>query len=60
MGELKDKADNLLVKFNEVVKSLNDQKDKLVSVAGDLKSVADYAEKVDEDNKRLVEENKKL
>lgn len=60
MGELKYRADSLVDRLNQTIQILGDQKDKLESWAGDLKSLAESAEKTEEENNKLVEENKRL
>ena len=45
--------------FNEVIKTLDEQKDKLAGIAGQIKSVAEQAEKIEKENKGLREDLKK-
>jgi hypothetical protein len=60
MGDLKVKADSLVSRLNETTNILNDQKSKLTSWMIDLKTITSAAEDIEEQNKKLLEENKKL
>lgn len=60
MGELKYRADSLVNRLNQTIQILSDQRDKLRSWEGDLRSLAESAEKTEEENKKLFEENKRL
>ena len=59
VGDLKTSGESLMRVFNEVIKTLDEQKDKLAGIAGQIKSVAEQAEKIEEENKRLREDLKK-
>lgn len=60
MGDLKNDAEGLIRRFNEILSVLNDQKEKFGGLMGELKALAENAERIGEENKKQVEENKRL
>ena len=60
MGDLKDRADSLISRINQIWKTLSNQKESFGGLMSELKTVADVAERIDAENEKLVEENKKL
>ena len=58
MGELKNRAESLERQIILIVREMNDQKDKVAALAGDIKYIAENAERLEKENEQLKKQQK--
>jgi FtsZ-binding cell division protein ZapB len=58
MGELKSKAENIERQIVLIVREMNEQKDKVAALAGEIKYIAEKAEKLEAENEQLKKQQK--
>jgi FtsZ-binding cell division protein ZapB len=58
MGELKSKAESLERQIVLIVREINDQKDKVAALAGEIKYIAENAERLEKENEQLKKQQK--
>jgi len=58
MGELKNRAESLERQIILIVREMNDQKDKVAALAGEIKYIAENAERLEKENEQLKKQQK--
>jgi FtsZ-binding cell division protein ZapB len=58
MGELKNRAESLERQIVLIARELNEQKDKVAALAGEIKYIAENAERLEKENEQLQKQLK--
>lgn len=58
MGELKARAENLERQIVLIAREMNEQKDKVAALAGEIKYIAENAERLEKENEQMKKQQK--
>jgi FtsZ-binding cell division protein ZapB len=58
MGDLKSRAESLERQIVLIAREINEQKDKVAALAGDIKYIAENAERLEKENEQLQKQLK--